>query len=93
MQRRVLLISTNRCSTPDEVFPLGLSHLNAALRQAGHETRWLDCLADAESLASTLAEFQPDYVAVSLRNIDDVLIRRRETYFDHVAAICAAVSA
>jgi radical SAM superfamily enzyme YgiQ (UPF0313 family) len=68
-----------------------LSHLNAALRQAGHETRWLDCLADAESLASTLTEFQPDYVAVSLRNIDDVLIRRRETYFDHVAAICAAV--
>jgi len=35
MSSRVLLISANRCTAPDPVFPLGLAHINAALRQAG----------------------------------------------------------
>ncbi len=42
MASRILLINANRCCAPDPVFPLGLSHLNAALRRAGHETRLFD---------------------------------------------------
>ena len=91
MGSRVLLISTNRCATPDIVFPLGLSFLNAALRAAGHAVRWLDCLADAQPLRAVLAEYRPDFVGLSLRNIDDVLIRKRETYFDQLGEICSAV--
>jgi radical SAM superfamily enzyme YgiQ (UPF0313 family) len=91
MGSRVLLISTNRCATPDIVFPLGLSFLNAALRQAGHDVRWLDYLADTQPLREVLAEFRPDYVGVSVRNIDDVLIRKRETYFNQLGDISSAV--
>jgi radical SAM superfamily enzyme YgiQ (UPF0313 family) len=91
MASRILLISTNRCATPDEVFPLGLSHLNAALRRAGHESRWVDFNTDATSLPSALSGFRPDFVGVSVRNIDDVLIRKRETYFDRLGELCATV--
>jgi radical SAM superfamily enzyme YgiQ (UPF0313 family) len=111
MGSRVLLISPNRCATPDVVFPLGLSHLNAALRRAGHETCWLDFNADTqpfrepphnpgvspartvsgESLAKLLDEFRPRFVGISVRNIDDVIIRKRETYYKPLEDICAEV--
>ena len=91
MASRVLLVSPNRCVTPDPVFPLGLAHVNAALRTAGHETRWLDALVNGETLESALAEFQPHFVGVSLRNIDDVLILKKETYFDELARITETV--
>lgn len=91
MASKILLISANRCATPDPVFPLGLSHLNAALRRAGHDTRWLDCHANGQSLEQALTDYRPDFVGVSLRNIDDVLIRRRATYFDALSGICQTV--
>ena len=92
MPGRVLLISVNQCEHPYPVFPLGLSHLDAALRAAGHETRWLDLnLADSSALATTLGTFRPDVVGLSLRNIDDVLIRKREVYFEPLAALCRSI--
>jgi radical SAM superfamily enzyme YgiQ (UPF0313 family) len=91
MASRVLLVNLNRCTTPETVFPLGLSHLNAALRRAGHETRWLDGNAESRPPAEVLAEFRPDHVGVSVRNIDDVLIRQRETYFSELADFCSLV--
>lgn len=93
MSLRVLLISANRCSRPDPVFPLGLAHLAAALRRAGHSVRWLDLLVEGRALADVLSEFQPQLTGISLRNIDDVLIRKREVYFDDLKALCATVRA
>jgi hypothetical protein len=92
-----LLISANRCTAdfmpdpPDPVFPLGLAHINAALRRAGHETRWLDRLSNADRLVDALREFQPDFVGISLRNIDDVLIRQREEFYDELAPFTATI--
>jgi radical SAM superfamily enzyme YgiQ (UPF0313 family) len=91
MRRKVLLISPNRCTSPDPVFPLGLAHVSAALERAGHATRLLDVLADPQPLAEALHEFRPDFVGVSLRNIDDVLIRKQETFFDSPTTICETV--
>lgn len=91
MGQRVLLISTNRCTAPDPVFPLGLAYLSAALEAAGHEARWYDLQVDAEPLDAVLSDFRPDLVGVSVRNIDDVLIRRQETYFDCLPEICSLV--
>ncbi len=93
MGSKVLLVSTNRCSTPDPIFPIGLSHLNGALRQAGHETCWVDLNANGPPLEEVLREFRPEFVGVSLRNIDDVLIRKQETYFGAVAGIGDAMRA
>jgi radical SAM superfamily enzyme YgiQ (UPF0313 family) len=91
MPSRVLLISANRCQDPDPVFPLGLAHLNAALRQAGHETRWLDRLTNLDRLEDTLRDFAPDLIGIGLRNIDDVLIRQRERFYDELAPLTATL--
>ncbi len=90
MPSRILLVSTNRCDFPYPVFPLGLAMVDSALRQAGHETRWLDCQAGTETLGQVLAEFAPDYIGFSLRNIDDVVFRRQETYFGDLLELCRA---
>src|ERR1035441_4440392 len=91
MPRRVLLISANRCTTPDPVFPLGLACLNAALRQARHETVWLDQLVDADRLDAVLDSYRPNLVGISVRNIDDVLIRTQETFFDDAVSLSARI--
>ncbi len=91
MPCRILLLSANRCSAPDPVFPLGLAHLSAALRQAGHECSWFDSLADAPRLPEILRASRPDYVGISLRNIDDVLIRKQETYFNELSTLTGTV--
>lgn len=88
MPSRILLVSANGYDTPYAVFPLGLSQLNAALRDAGHETRWVDCLADTEPLDRVLAEFPPDFVGISLRNIDDVAFKKRETFYGSLFSLC-----
>lgn len=87
MSSRVLLISANRCTTPDPVFPLGLAYLNAALRAAGHQTVWLDRLVTPDRFQETLDSSRPDFIGISLRNIDDVLIRHRETFFDELSSL------
>ena len=91
MRRKILLISPNRCTVPEAVFPLGLAQVNAVLQQAGHETRLVDSLAEPRPLEDELREFQPDFVGVSLRNIDNVLIRKQETFFESLTAICETV--
>src|SRR5208337_2589800 len=87
MRNKVLLISTNRCTTPDPVFPLGLAYLNAALRRAGNDTHWIDSLAGAERIEDVLTGYQPDVVGISVRNIDDVIIRKRETFYDNLSSL------
>jgi len=91
MPGRILLISANGYDVPYAVFPLGLAQVNAALRTAGHETCWVDCLADREPIEQTLAGFQPDFVGVSLRNIDDVAFKQRETFYGTLFALCERI--
>ncbi len=91
MPGKILLVNANRCTRPDPVFPLGLAHLSAALRHAGHKVAWLDTLADAGRFDEIIAGYQPDLVGMSLRNIDDVLIGKRETFFDDALSLAARI--
>jgi radical SAM superfamily enzyme YgiQ (UPF0313 family) len=91
MSSRVLLISNNCCDQPYPVFPLGLAHLDTALRRAGHATRLLDCQVPDEPIEDILVEFRPDVVGVSLRNVDDVQLVSRQTYFGDAVNVCQAV--
>ena len=91
MATKVLLVSTNRCVIPDAVFPLGLTYLNAALRRVGYDTLWYDCQVEDRPLAEVLCDYRPDFVGISLRNVDDVLIQKRETYFGDLVQICEIV--
>lgn len=91
MSSRVLLISSNCCDRPYPVFPLGLAHVDTALRRAGHDTRLLDCQVPGEPIEDILLEFQPDVVGVSLRNIDDIQFVSRQTYFGDAVDLCHTI--
>ncbi|MCK5681429.1 lipid biosynthesis B12-binding/radical SAM protein [bacterium] len=72
---RVLLISTNRATTPYVVYPLGMAVIAGALTKVGHQVEQLDMLAtenDENRLQKTITEFAPDFICLSLRNIDNV---------------------
>jgi len=88
MARKVLLFSVNQCELPYPVFPLGLAHLDTALRRAGYQPEWFDCQVNREPLAALVARVQPDFIGISLRNIDDVEIKKRETYFGNLPVLC-----
>jgi lipid biosynthesis B12-binding/radical SAM protein len=72
---RIFLLSTNTMTDPYAVYPLGLSIVAAALISAGHQVKQFDFLAEGQSfdgLDKDLQRFGPDFVGVSLRNIDNV---------------------
>ena len=71
--KKVLLLSANQAKIPYPVPPLGLALLHSILKDH-YEVRLLDGLdLDAPQLHSLLLEFQPDYVGLSIRNIDDMV--------------------
>lgn len=68
---RVLLIAANRVTTPYPVFPLGPAIIAGALNDSGHVVRQLDLLTDNGTTTTVVKEFRPDYICLSLRNIDN----------------------
>jgi lipid biosynthesis B12-binding/radical SAM protein len=72
--KRILLVSSNVTTEPYPVYPLGLAVIAAALAAAGHETHQFDFLASGESeelLARRIVEVAPDFVCLSIRNLDN----------------------
>jgi radical SAM superfamily enzyme YgiQ (UPF0313 family) len=71
---RIFLISFNTCDYPCEVYPLGLAVVAAALERAGHDIRMYDYLVAGQNdrdLMIAIEEYQPEFLCVSLRNLDD----------------------
>ena len=71
---KLLFISPNAERLFMPTLPLGLALVAAATRRAGHETRFLDLLAVTDPLnevRQAIAEFQPEVIALSVRNVDD----------------------
>lgn len=71
---KVLFISPNTERLFMPTLPLGLALVAAATRRAGHETRFLDLLAATDALnevSQAIADFQPEVIALSVRNVDD----------------------
>ncbi len=71
---RVLLVSSNVNREPSPVYPLGLAIVAAALADAGHAVEQYDFLASGESeegFRASIRAFDPDYVCLSLRNLDN----------------------
>jgi len=72
---RLFFISTNTSTDPYAVFPLGVGTVVTALEAAGHQVRQFDLLveqASEEHLAESIAAAAPDYICISIRNIDNV---------------------
>ena len=87
---KILLISSNIASTPYAIYPLGLSMVAAALRNAGHEVYQFDFLQHNRSLADLSNEIKkvsPDIIGVSIRNIDNVNLIHEQYYIGAVKSI------
>jgi radical SAM superfamily enzyme YgiQ (UPF0313 family) len=72
--KKVLLVSINRCKYPYPVYPLGVSHIASALMNQGYNVRLCDMGIENDLLESIVSEFQPDFIGLSIRNIDDIRI-------------------
>jgi radical SAM superfamily enzyme YgiQ (UPF0313 family) len=76
---RVLLVYTNQCRDLGPASPVGLSYVASATRSAGHEVKLLD-LAFAHDvtgdLIAAIADFKPEVVGLSIRNMDNVIRQR-----------------
>jgi lipid biosynthesis B12-binding/radical SAM protein len=72
--KRILMVSSNVTTEPYPVYPLGLAVISSALSGEGHELEQFDFLAAGESeqlLRERVAAFAPDYVCMSIRNLDN----------------------
>jgi radical SAM superfamily enzyme YgiQ (UPF0313 family) len=70
---RIAFVSGNREQLPDAVIPIGILSVMAST-PARHETRLIDlCFAQypMQALRSELGSFQPDLVAVGMRNLQN----------------------
>ena len=72
--KKVLLVSINKCKYPYPVYPLGVSHIASALMRHDHNVKLYDMGTQNGELETVLSEFQPDFVGLSMRNIDDIRI-------------------
>jgi lipid biosynthesis B12-binding/radical SAM protein len=72
---KFFLLSSNVTTDPYPVYPLGMAVVASALITAGHRICQYDHLAAGRSeqrLQKSLKQFAPDFVGISLRNIDNV---------------------
>ena len=92
---RVFLLSSNRCTDPYPVYPLGMAVVSGALLAAGHQVRQYDCLVQGSGreLQAAIAGFGPELLSISLRNIDDVnsLAGEQGWYLRQVKDLVAAI--
>ncbi|GAB4348677.1 MAG: B12-binding domain-containing radical SAM protein [Candidatus Abyssubacteria bacterium] len=71
---KVLLISANTERINMPTFPLGLALVAAAAQATGHNVELLDLMTADDStpvIESSIREFRPQAIGVSVRNIDD----------------------
>lgn len=90
---KILLISANTETVNMPVLPLGLACVDAALQEAGFETKSLNLMgkSDANSLLENATrDFQPDAIGISVRNIDDQSMYGTRFMLDPVKDIIAA---
>jgi len=71
---KVLFISANTEHINILPLPLGLNCVAVATRNAGHDVRLLDLMAEKDSnlaIIDAIESFRPEVIGVSVRNIDD----------------------
>jgi radical SAM superfamily enzyme YgiQ (UPF0313 family) len=69
---KVLLISANTLRMPYPVYPLGLDYVAGSL-DSRYQTKIVDLntVANLDDLGAVIREFSPDFVGMSIRNIDN----------------------
>lgn len=70
----LFLISANRETFPDPVYPLGAAYVADAARRAGHHVRTRDLMWEKDpplALLEDIRRHPPDAIALSFRNLDN----------------------
>ena len=84
-EKKLLFVSANRYANPYPVYPLGISYLFTYLseRLPHYQIRIFDFnLNTTETFREFLQDFQPDYIGLSLRNVDDVNFYSQESFIN-----------
>jgi radical SAM superfamily enzyme YgiQ (UPF0313 family) len=87
---KVLLVSANTERSIMPVPPVGLLCVAQAARDAGHETKVIDLMAEedpAGRLRDAVERSRPDVVGLSVRNIDDQDMRNPRFLLDQVREV------
>ncbi|MCX6335207.1 MAG: radical SAM protein [Bacteroidia bacterium] len=90
VSKKLILVSANRHKEPYPVYPLGISYLSSYLsrQMPDLEVHIFDFMTGShEDYIHKLKEIQPDYSGISLRNIDDVNIYKKESFINHYKQI------
>ena len=93
---RVLFVNSNRCRALVAAPPIGLAYVATAAADAGHDVRVSDLLFATnpeKDLARALNDFHPDVVGLSVRNIDNVVHQRLESYVGGVESFISTIRA
>jgi radical SAM superfamily enzyme YgiQ (UPF0313 family) len=87
---RVLLISANTERINILPLPLGLNCVAVATRNAGHEVKLLDLMAESDnrlSVKEAIESFHPEIIGISVRNIDDQNMENPRFLLDQVKKV------
>ncbi len=93
---KILLISANNEHEPYPVAPLGLTYIASILKGRGHNVSLLDlCFVDddLEAVETSLLHCNPDFIGISLRNIDNLTFNRSVFYLSRVKLIVSFLKA
>ncbi len=92
---RILLISANKEPFPEPVFPLGAVYVGNALLRAGAQVRIFDMRHHMffTTLKKEITFFRPDYIAISLRNVDNAAYPATCFYLPWYASLVGRVKA
>jgi len=90
---KVLLVNLNRYDQPYPVYPLGLAYIDGALREAGYQTRIWDGHCAAVPPEDWVRDWQPDFIGLSLRNIDNVQCHNPRSFVRELTDCCERLRA
>lgn len=91
---RILLISTNLLKSPTPVVPVGAGIIYSSIKKHGYDAEFLDMAFldnPLQKLKERLKSFQPDVICISIRNIDNHVMQKSESYLPftkQVVSIC-----
>lgn len=86
---KTLVISLNKEHHPYPIQPLGALYVAEALKRAGHEVALLDLnfTRGDEALLAKLAEFEPELICLSIRNIDNTAFPNTRFYLPEIRRV------
>ncbi|MFH0864650.1 MAG: radical SAM protein [Bacteroidota bacterium] len=78
--KKVLLVNTNTETNPYPVPPLGICLLAQSIKHRYQVHVYDGVFDEGKKLSSVIQQFNPDYIGISIRNIDDMVMENPTCY-------------